>query len=214
MNELTKAAQDVLAERARQVSAEGWTPEHDDEHKHGELARAAAFYSLCAEGPPKPGVPHEIHQTRRWDFNILAAIWPRSWNWPTPKDRRRNLVRAAALLLAEIERSDRADAEREERRADALREAARPNGVAPAARRCPYCDETGLVHRADGECLGICTCPAGTPTDDAAGARRYRLLRDSYTPHTLHKLAAMDGAAWDSFIDSNSAAGGVTGKSA
>jgi hypothetical protein len=105
---LSKAASDVLAERQRQVEKEGWTPEHDDEHTDGSMARAAAAYCLCAEGPPRPGEPSEFHSSRPWDFNILRAIWPRSWNWPRPKDRRRNLVRAAALILAEIERLDRA----------------------------------------------------------------------------------------------------------
>lgn len=107
MNALTKAASDVLAERQRQIEREGWTPEHDDSHPHGEMARAAATYCLCADGPPKPGVASELYQSRRWDFNILAAIWPRNWRF-NPKDRRSNLVRAAALLLAEIERLDRA----------------------------------------------------------------------------------------------------------
>lgn len=35
---------DVIAERQRQQSAEGWTPEHDDEHCNGELAMAAVCY--------------------------------------------------------------------------------------------------------------------------------------------------------------------------
>lgn len=35
------AARDVLAERARQISAEGWTPEHDDQHVDGEMAQAS-----------------------------------------------------------------------------------------------------------------------------------------------------------------------------
>jgi hypothetical protein len=30
---------DVIAERQRQVSAEGWTPEHDDQYEHGQLLR-------------------------------------------------------------------------------------------------------------------------------------------------------------------------------
>jgi len=38
---MTKAALDVLAERRRQIEAEGWTPEHDDEHDAGALALAA-----------------------------------------------------------------------------------------------------------------------------------------------------------------------------
>jgi 16S rRNA G966 N2-methylase RsmD len=33
----------------------------------------------------------------------------------------------------------------------------------PPAERCPYCDGTGDVHRADGEWLGVCTC--GKPAD-------------------------------------------------
>lgn len=107
MNPLTQAAQDVLAERARQVSAEGWTPDHDDEHREGAMASAAAVYCLCQEGPRKPGEPSELHSSRRWEFNILRAIWPSGWHF-NPKDRRQNLVRAAALLLAEIERLDRA----------------------------------------------------------------------------------------------------------
>jgi len=36
------AANDIIAERQRQTSAEGWTAEHDDEHTEGEIASAAA----------------------------------------------------------------------------------------------------------------------------------------------------------------------------
>lgn len=80
------AARDVLAERRRQVEAEGWTPEHDDEHDDDELAKAAACYALGS----RKGWP-----------------WYGHW-WKPSADRRRNLVKAAALLLAEIERLDRA----------------------------------------------------------------------------------------------------------
>ena len=38
----TQAVKDVLEERQRQVSSEGWTAEHDDSHKGGQLAIAAA----------------------------------------------------------------------------------------------------------------------------------------------------------------------------
>lgn len=99
MNGLTKAASDVLAERARQISAEGWTPEHDDAHGAGEMARAAATYAQAA-----------AEQASGWDgpFVRCPTSWPWSPEWWKPKDCRRNLVRAAALLLAEIERLDRA----------------------------------------------------------------------------------------------------------
>lgn len=98
--ELTDAAHDVLAERRRQIEAEGWTPEHDDEHDSGELADAAACYAAYAESHRMLSRPP------------LLWPWPSAWWKPSP-DMRRNLVKAAALLLAEIERLDRASLARE-----------------------------------------------------------------------------------------------------
>jgi hypothetical protein len=86
----TQAARDVLAERARQVSVEGWTPDHDDQHDGMELAFAASCYAVADEGEPP------------------SAVWPWSVNWWKPRSHRKNLVRAGALILAEIERLDRA----------------------------------------------------------------------------------------------------------
>lgn len=88
---------DVSAERLRQINEEGYNPEHDDEHGSGELAAAgasyAAFASLqLAEGSGPEGVP------AWWPFD------PSEWN---PSDTRRNLVVAAALIIAEIDRLDR-----------------------------------------------------------------------------------------------------------
>lgn len=88
---LTKAATDILAERARQVSQEGWTPAHDDEHADGALALAASAYAM----------PNAMD-------GYAPRQWPWSMAWWKPKDRRRNLVKAGALILAEIERLDRA----------------------------------------------------------------------------------------------------------
>jgi len=42
MSEMTKAAKDVLAERARHITQEGWSHSHDDWHTDGEMGRAAA----------------------------------------------------------------------------------------------------------------------------------------------------------------------------
>lgn len=88
---------DVLSERERQVSQEGWTPEHDDEHEAGDLCLAGACYAM--------------HTTMMFEGNQQSAVpspWPFEASWWKPKDERRNLVRAAALILAEIERIDRA----------------------------------------------------------------------------------------------------------
>lgn len=86
----SRAARDVLTERCRQVEVEGWTPEHDDQYTRMELPRAACCYALVNTLP----VP------TKWPW---AAEW-----WKPSEDHRRNLVKAAALLIAEIERLDRA----------------------------------------------------------------------------------------------------------
>lgn len=96
--EPTDAARDVLAERQRQRSVEGWTDEHDDEHDLGDFERAAAVYALYHLGVP--GIA-------RVTGLEAAYLWPWDWSWLKPKGRRRNLVRAAALLLAAIEKGDR-----------------------------------------------------------------------------------------------------------
>ncbi|MFP9026081.1 hypothetical protein ACLI38_35635, partial [Pseudomonas aeruginosa] len=43
---------DVQAERRRQIEAEVWTPEHDDEHSHGQMARAPASYAAARSTTP------------------------------------------------------------------------------------------------------------------------------------------------------------------
>ncbi len=88
--EVPQAWIDVQAERRRQVEAEGWTPEHDDLYCAAELPRAAAAYILNGANDEAP------------------AIWPFVAKWWKPRDARSNYVRAGALILAEIERLDRA----------------------------------------------------------------------------------------------------------
>ncbi|HFJ2098231.1 TPA: hypothetical protein ACGTPR_000827 [Salmonella enterica] len=85
---LSTAAADVLAERHRQITVKGWTPEHDDTYIGFELAAAAISYIEPMEA---------------------ENYWPADWHDDSfrPSDYRRNLVKAAALLLAEIERLDR-----------------------------------------------------------------------------------------------------------
>ncbi|ETV62479.1 hypothetical protein LJG08_04855 [Pseudomonas aeruginosa] len=88
--EVPQAWIDVQAERRRQVEAEGWTPEHDDLYCAAELPRAAAAYILNGANDEAP------------------AIWPFSAKWWKPSTARRDMVKACALALAEIERLDRA----------------------------------------------------------------------------------------------------------
>lgn len=87
---MSKALDDVLAERQRQIGA-GYDAAHDDEHVDGEIARAAAAYALhdsASDAPPR--------------------CWPFGSHEFRAGARRANLVKAAAMLLAEVERLDRA----------------------------------------------------------------------------------------------------------
>lgn len=100
---VSDAANDVIAERQRQVSQEGWTPEHDDNHSSGEMAGAAACYARHVNGR------QWVYQSRPDDYSSEEApeSWPWDEAWWKPKSPRKDLVRAAALLIAEIERIDR-----------------------------------------------------------------------------------------------------------
>ena len=105
------AVRDVLAERERQKTAEGWTEHHDDQHQNGEMAYAAAWYAINAES-------HDYHDmvgvadfqnslNNHFKDEYSWCRWPWSMEWWKPTNRRRDLVKAAALILAEIERLDR-----------------------------------------------------------------------------------------------------------
>lgn len=84
----------IRAERQRQIDAEGWTPEHDDVHSRGELARAACSYAMHASYDRDPAE--------------VPSFWPWEREWWKPKDDQiRNLVRAGALIAAEIDRRQR-----------------------------------------------------------------------------------------------------------
>ena len=93
--QLSAALADIAAERRRQIEAEGWTPEHDDAYRQGHLADAAACYALCA---------HDTGAKRS-----IPAWWPWRNEWWKPSTTRRDLVKAGALIAAEIERLDRAE---------------------------------------------------------------------------------------------------------
>lgn len=98
-DDCTTGMWDVFNERIRQRNpqphGEGYSDERDDGYRYSQLTDAAISYclasvagSLVAKNPPP-----------RWPWSVEA------WK---PKDRRSNLVRAAALLIAEIDRQDRA----------------------------------------------------------------------------------------------------------
>jgi hypothetical protein len=94
---------ELLNERRRQVEGEGWTHASDDRQTDGQLAYAATAYVFSAAY--QQGVAPKNHEDG-----------PLAW-WPFPLQHfrgddtsRRALVKAGALIIAEIERLDRAAA--------------------------------------------------------------------------------------------------------
>lgn len=99
------AIKDVIHERQRQISQEFYSTENDDEYKQNELLRAAVCY---AENVVRRGwvfdsnFGPDIYQEEE-----APDLWPWDLDFWKPKSPRRDLVRAAALIIAEIERIDR-----------------------------------------------------------------------------------------------------------
>jgi hypothetical protein len=91
---------EFATERRRQVDVEGFTPEHDDRHAPGEIASAASGYIGDVVG--------HLMNGHNYPHASPPPEWPWEPEWWKPKDVRRDLVRAGALLIAEIERMDRA----------------------------------------------------------------------------------------------------------
>jgi hypothetical protein len=93
----------VDAERKRQLKL--WGDAHDAKHVYGEMAEAAAVYVRCALTSINPHSP------------LAAAPMtepPTDWPWepeefdPKWSDPIRTLVKAGALIAAEIDRLSRA----------------------------------------------------------------------------------------------------------
>jgi len=102
----------IQQERHHQIHYEGWTEEHDDHHCDGSLVWAAICYAA-------PQVV--LREERLIGVTLFSDVWPSSWattwdkrrrlsgqvvnNEELPMDERiRNLVKAGALIAAEVDR--------------------------------------------------------------------------------------------------------------
>ena len=88
---MSQAVKDVLAERQKQIALNGYSAEHDAQYVNAELSLAAISYadpSVTSSSAPVP------------------KLWPWQIDFWRPGSRRENLVRAAALIIAEIDRED------------------------------------------------------------------------------------------------------------
>lgn len=100
MSEKKTGIELITEERQRQVEVEGWTLEHDDHHKWGELAKAAACYAVY-------GTDAEVYENG-------DPAWPWSSEWDKRSNADgglHNLVKAGALIAAEIDRMQRLEAQ-------------------------------------------------------------------------------------------------------
>ena len=92
----------IAAERTRQVVEERWTSAHDDTHDQGSLSAAACCYAALAR--------RQADGTIKTCADNIGA--PRGWpwdhyDWHPSDDPIRNLVKAGALIAAEIDRLQR-----------------------------------------------------------------------------------------------------------
>lgn len=91
----------ALEERQRQISEECFTAEHDDQWKKSQLKTAAMCYLY-----------HSEHMRQQAEF--IFTHWPHPWHidWYKPsEDPKRNIIKAMALLSAEYDRLERAEAQ-------------------------------------------------------------------------------------------------------
>jgi hypothetical protein len=81
----------ITKERIRQIGEEGFDAAHDALTPDGALAQAAVCYIIKTVRPSAL-------------TTLFDKLWPWSTKWWKPKDPMRNLVRAGALIAAEIDR--------------------------------------------------------------------------------------------------------------
>lgn len=101
----------ISDERQRQIEKEGYSHKHDDEHTGGELAFNAALYAT----PFNLYEMEEFANTIR--FNVAKSDWGLKLNYNgniimdncllSKNKRIDQLVKAGALIIAEIERLQR-----------------------------------------------------------------------------------------------------------
>lgn len=101
----------IAAERRRQVEGESWTSAHDDGHDAGQIALAAACYAIESAG--RDSVEYRLGHAGGIEINVdaLGLYWPFDRDWWKPGNPIRNLVKAGALIAAEIDRRLRAGEE-------------------------------------------------------------------------------------------------------
>jgi len=100
ISDLLSGAGLIATERLRQKQQKGYTDEHDDAHVFGDITDAAICYAFHAAHRSCLGV--EDYKTY-----LAPDEWPFEWSAWKPKSPIEDLVRAGALIAAEIDRVKR-----------------------------------------------------------------------------------------------------------
>jgi hypothetical protein len=91
----------IAAERQRQIDVEGYTSKHDDKHMDAELAEAGCAYADMAA--------MQLGGLGDRAIKRVPDVFPWTVEWWKPStDPVRKLVKAGALIAAEIDRLQRA----------------------------------------------------------------------------------------------------------
>lgn len=88
----------IAKERRRQIHSLGFGPKNDEQYKDNELAKAASSYLATVVSPDEDaeGNLSNSRVTDDWP-------WDEMW-WDPTDDPIRNLVKAGALIAAQIDR--------------------------------------------------------------------------------------------------------------
>lgn len=96
----------IADERHRQIFQEGWTPDHDDQIRSGQLAVAAITYAnahVIRQNAKQADVSELMHDS-------MMHLWPWGTQSFKPTNSIRDLTKAGALIAAEIDRLQRLNA--------------------------------------------------------------------------------------------------------
>ena len=99
---------EILAERERQKKEEGFSQQHDDRYRKGELVKAAICFAAMSIGCPQVLIKLAVHSMD------VQSVWVDPWPWEEHWDKRNRhsankcLVVAGALIVADLERRSRA----------------------------------------------------------------------------------------------------------
>ena len=102
MSNMDKILELIKAERLRQISEGHSTACKDDDYTRGELAGAAACYTMF-----NTNIQNLTLRAARDKF--IKDYWPWSEYWWKPTTSKRDLIKAGALIVAELERLERKD---------------------------------------------------------------------------------------------------------